>query len=76
VRNRQYGGSSWKAFSLLRFFFAVWKKNEVPPRTRATQIDQHEIKFNEARGEQTAQTTVHRRQAKSLGKPDRNTQHE
>jgi hypothetical protein len=48
----------------------------VPPRTMATQIDQHEIKFNEARGEQTAQTTVHRRQAKSLGKPDRNTQHE
>jgi hypothetical protein len=25
----------WKAFSLLRFFFAVGKRNEVPPRTVA-----------------------------------------
>ncbi|WP_218778430.1 hypothetical protein, partial [Caballeronia sordidicola] len=27
--------SGWKAFSLLRFFFAVGKRNEVPPRTVA-----------------------------------------
>ncbi|WP_218778186.1 hypothetical protein, partial [Caballeronia sordidicola] len=35
ARSRHLRISGWKAFSLLRFFFAVGKRNEVPPRTVA-----------------------------------------